>query len=153
MRLRPLALALLIAGFAGPAASADLLEAYELARKGDPQLAAAEASAASAAAGVTQARAALLPQVNGQASLTAQKGDSTSVGTQPDTNSPGQVIFGSSTGTSDTRTRTVGVNLSQSIYDHADYGRLAAAKATAADAEADRAAAEQSLGVRVATAY
>ncbi|MFN8902882.1 MAG: TolC family outer membrane protein [Lysobacteraceae bacterium] len=153
MRLRPLALALLIAGFAGPAASADLLEAYELARKGDPQLAAAEASAASAAAGVTQARAALLPQVNGQASLTAQKGDSTSVGTQPDPNSPGQVIFGSSTGTSDTRTRTVGVNLSQSIYDHADYGRLAAAKATAAAAEADRAAAEQSLGVRVATAY
>lgn len=154
MRLRPLVLALLAIGFAAPAGAADdLLEAYELARKGDPQLAAAEARAAAAAAGVSQARAALLPQVNGQASLQEQQGDSESVGTQPDPNNPGQVIFGRSSGSSDTRTRSLGINLRQSIYDHADYTRLKAARAQAAQAEAQRAAAEQALGVRVARAY
>ncbi|MGL6291541.1 MAG: TolC family protein, partial [Silanimonas sp.] len=84
MRLRPLALALLVAGLAVPASAADLLQAYEMARKGDPQLAAAEARAAAAQAGVTQTRAALLPQVNAQASLSENVGDSVSIGTQPD---------------------------------------------------------------------
>jgi outer membrane protein len=153
MRLRPLVFALLLAGSAGAVSAADLMRAFELARQGDPQLAAAEARAAAARAGVTQARAALLPQIAAQASLTEQQGDSTSVGTQPDPANPGQVLFGRSTGSSDVRTRSVGVNLSQSIYDHADYRRLAAARAQAAAAEADRLAAEQALGVRVATAY
>jgi outer membrane protein len=154
MRLRPLALALLALGLAAPASAADdLLEAYELARKGDPQLAAAEARAAAAAAAVDQTRAALLPQISGQASLQEQKGDSESVGTQPDPNNPGEVIFGRSSGSSDTRTRSYGVNVRQSIYDHADYTRLKAARAQAAQAEAQRLAAEQGLGVRVARAY
>ena len=153
MRLRPLAIALLVAGFAAPASAADLLQAYELARQGDPQLAAAEARAAAAAAGVAQARAALLPQVNGQASLSENVGDSTSIGTFPDPQNPGGVVFGPNTSSSDTRTRSLGVNVRQSIYDHADYARLNAAKAQAAQAEAQRVAAEQALGVRVARAY
>lgn len=153
MRLRPLVLALLAAGLAAPASAADLLQAYELARKSDPQLAIAEARAAAAQAGVTQTRAALLPQVSGQASLSENQGDSESVGTQPDPNNPGQVIFGRATGSSDTRTRSVGINVRQSIYDHADHTRLKAAKAQAAQAEAQRVAAEQALGVRVARAY
>ena len=153
MRLRPLAIALLAAGLALPASAADLLQAYELARKSDPQLAAAEARAAAAQAAVSQSRASLLPQLNGQASLNDNQGDSTSVGTQPDPNNPGGVIFGRATGSSDTRTRSYGINLRQSIYDHADYTRLNAAKAQAAQAEAQLAAAEQALGVRVATAY
>lgn len=154
MRLRPLALALLALGLAAPASAADdLLEAYELARQGDPQLAAAEARAAAAAAAVDQTRAALLPQISGQASVQEQRGDSESVGTQPDPNNPGSVIFGRATGSSDTRTRSYGVNVRQTIYDHADYTRLRAARAQAAQAEAQRLAAEQSLGVRVARAY
>jgi outer membrane protein len=153
MRLRPLAIALLAAGLALPASAADLLQAYELARKSDPQLAAAEARAAAAQAAVSQSRASLLPQLNGQASLNDNQGDSTSVGTQPDPNNPGGVVFGRATGSSDTRTRSYGINLRQSIYDHADYTRLNAAKAQAAQAEAQLAAAEQALGVRVATAY
>ena len=40
LSLRPLTLALLMAGFAGTAGAADLMDAYELARQGDPQLAA-----------------------------------------------------------------------------------------------------------------
>lgn len=153
MRLRPLALALLAAGLAVPASAADLLQAYELARKSDPQLAAAEARAAAAQAGVSQSRAALLPQVNGQASLSDNVGDSTSIGSQPDPNRPGEVIFGEAKGNSDTRTRTYGINVRQSIYDRADYTRLKAARAQAVQAEAQRVAAEQALGVRVARAY
>lgn len=151
MRLRPIAFALLLAGFASTGSAADLKQAYELARKGDPQLAAAEARAEAAQAGVTQARAALLPQVNGSASLTESKGDSTSFSTRP---APGGgVIFDRNTSNSDTRTRSVGVNVRQTIYDRADYTRLDAAKARAAEAEAQRAAAEQGLAVRVARAY
>ncbi len=151
MRLRPIAFALLLAGFASTGSAADLKQAYELARKGDPQLAAAEARAEAAQAGVTQARAALLPQVNGSASLTESKGDSTSFSTRPAEG--GGVIFDRNTSNSDTRTRSVGVNVRQTIYDRADYTRLDAAKARAAEAEAQRAAAEQGLAVRVARAY
>jgi outer membrane protein len=151
MRLRPIAFALLLAGFASTGSAADLKQAYELARKGDPQLAAAEARAEAAQAGVTQARAALLPQVNGSASLTESKGDSTSFSTRPAAG--GGVVFDRNTGNSDTRTRSVGVNVRQTIYDRADYTRLDAAKARAAEAEAQRAAAEQGLAVRVARAY
>lgn len=154
MRLRPLAFALLVLGLVAPVSAADdLFEAYELARQSDPQLAAAEARAAAAAAGVAQVRAALLPQISGQASLEEQQGDSESIGTRPDPNNPGQVSFGRSIGSSDTRTRSYGISVRQTIYNHADYTRLRAARAQAAQAEAQRIAVEQGLGVRVARAY
>ncbi|GIX37797.1 MAG: membrane protein [Silanimonas sp.] len=151
MRLRPLVSALLALGLAAPAWSADLLEAYELARQGDPQLAAAEARAAAARAGVDRARAALLPQVAATASLTDSDGDSTSFGSRPD--GSGGVVFDRNSSSQDSRNRTYGINLTQSVYDHANYTRLKAARAAAAEAEAQRLAAEQALAVRVATAY
>jgi outer membrane protein len=155
MRLRPLALALLAAGLAVPASAADLLQAYELARKSDPQLAAAEARAAAAQAGVSQSRAALLPQISASASLTDSDSENTSFGAfpAPTQTDPDAVGFGPNVSASDTRDRRYGLNLSQSIYDRADYTRLKAARAQAAQAEAQRVAAEQALGVRVARAY
>ena len=155
MRLRPLVLALLAAGYAANASAADLLQAYELARSSDPQLAVAEARAAAAEAQVSQARAALLPQISAQASLTDSEGDNTSFGAfpAPTPTNPDAVGFGPNVNSSDTRNRRYGLNLSQSLYDHADYTRLRAAKAQAAQAEAQRLAAEQALGTRVATAY
>ena len=42
LSLRPLAFAILLAGTAGGASAADLMQAYELARQSDPVLAAAE---------------------------------------------------------------------------------------------------------------
>ena len=155
MRLRPIVLALLAAGLALPASATDLLEAYELARKSDPQLAAAEARAAAAQAQVGQVRAALLPQINAQASLTDSDGESTQFGAFPDPTAanPSNVGFGPNVNASDTRNRRYALNLQQSIYDHADYTRLKAARAQAAQAEAQRLAAEQALGTRVATAY
>ena len=153
MRMRPIALALLLAGMASTAHAADLKDAYALAREGDPQFAAAAANAAANQEGVVQARAALLPQLNAQASLNERQGDSTSIGTQPDPDNPGEVIFGRSTGRSDTRNRSLGVQLNQTIYDHSDYTQLDAARARAEQAQAQLEAAEHALAVRVAEAY
>src|SRR3546814_572374 len=70
MSRRPLALALALAVLLPASASAeDLLQTYELARTGDPQLAAAESSRLAQKEGAVQARARLLPQINGRAPL------------------------------------------------------------------------------------
>lgn len=153
MRLRPLCLALALAGLSGTAAAADLLSAYEQARQSDPQLAAAEAQKRAQHEGVVQGRAALLPQLSADANLSHTNGDGVSVSSQPDRANPGQVIFGQSLGTQDTTTRDYGLNLRQTIYDHSIYTRLSAAKARAAQAEAEYKAAADSLLVRVADAY
>jgi outer membrane protein TolC len=65
MRRYPLALALAIALLPAAAHAEDLLQTYELARAGDPQLSAAEASRRATREGAVQARAALLPQIDG----------------------------------------------------------------------------------------
>lgn len=153
MRLRPLCLALALAGLSGTAAAADLLSAYEQARQSDPQLAAAEAQKLAQHEGVVQGRAALLPQLSAEADISNSNGDGTSVSSQPDPDNPGQVVFGPSKGSSDTTTRDYGLNLRQTIYDHSIYTRLSAAKARAAQAEAEYKAAADSLLVRVADAY
>src|SRR3546814_17157823 len=70
MRRRPLARALALAVLLPASASAeDRLQTYELARTGDPQLAAAESGRLAQKEGAVQARARLLPQINGSASL------------------------------------------------------------------------------------
>ena len=70
MSRRPLALALALAALLPASAFAeDLLQTYELARTGDPQLAAAESGRLAQKEGAVQARAQLLPQINGSASL------------------------------------------------------------------------------------
>lgn len=66
---RSLALALAAALLPMTASAADLLQVYEMARNGDPQLAAAESTRLFDKEGAVQARAALLPQINGQATL------------------------------------------------------------------------------------
>ncbi|RRU03217.1 TolC family outer membrane protein [Stenotrophomonas sp. 278] len=66
---RSLALALAAALLPMTASAADLLQVYEMARNGDPQLAAAESTRLFDKEGAVQARAALLPQLNGQATL------------------------------------------------------------------------------------
>jgi outer membrane protein len=70
MRRLPLAFALAAALTPfGATHAEDLLQTYELARQGDPQYAAAESGRLVTREGAVQARAALLPQVNGSASL------------------------------------------------------------------------------------
>src|SRR5688500_12420453 len=72
--LLPLCLAMLLTGAAGAAHADDLMQAYELARQSDPQLAAAEAQRLQQAEGPVQARSALLPQITGTLGLQDSSG-------------------------------------------------------------------------------
>jgi outer membrane protein len=153
MRLHPLALAVLLTGISAQSQATDLLQAYDLARQSDPQLSAAESQKNAQGEGVVQSRSALLPQISADASLTDSNGDSTGIRSSPDPANPGQVIFGPSTGNSNTRNRDLGLNIRQSIYDHSNYTRLSASKARAQEASADYDAAEDNLTIRLADAY
>ncbi len=147
IRLRPLAFALLIAGLSAQAHATDLVQAYDLARASDPQFAASEAQKNATAEGIVQSRSALLPQVS--ADVTYNKSFSSSSGNQ--------VFAGAPTPTnstySESSSRSSGVNVRQSIYDHSNYTRLGASKARSRAADADYDAAADSLIVRVADAY
>ena len=66
---RSLTLALAAALASGTAQAADLLQTYEMARGGDTQLAIAESNTLYNKEGQVQARAALLPQLSGDASI------------------------------------------------------------------------------------
>lgn len=136
---------------AAPAAATDLMAVYELARASDPQLKAAEAQKFAVGEGVTQARSALLPQINGSAALTDSDSarNSFTVTPRPD----GGVNFGLSEQTSDSRSREYRITLNQAVYDHANYTRLAAARAERSRAESEYEAALDGLFIRVAQAY
>lgn len=150
-RLRPLAAAVVLTLGVASAQAADLMQAWELARESDPQLSAAEASRLAQGEGIVQSRAALLPQISGEASLSDSDGDGTSISTQP--NPDGSVSFGPSSGFSDTRSRNYSLSLGQTIYDHGNYTRLRAARARAEQANADYAAAQHGLMLRVSESY
>lgn len=153
MRLHPLALALLLTGISAQSQATDLLQAYELARQSDPQLSAAESQKNATGEGVVQSRSALLPQISADATLTDSDRDSQSVSAVPNPNVPGGVSFEANNSSSDTRSRDLGLNIRQSIYDHSNYTRLGASKARAKAAESDLDAAEDNLTIRLADAY
>jgi outer membrane protein len=148
--LRPLCLALSIAA-AGSAGAADLMQAYELARQSDPQLAAVEAQRLATGEGVNQSRSALLPQVSATGSFSDSESDSTRFSSQPDAN--GNPIFGINSSVTDGRSRGYEINLQQSVYDHRNYTRLRASRSRADAAGADYDAAVDGLALRVAQAY
>ena len=132
--LRPLTLAMLIAGTSGTAAAADLMDAYQLARQSDPQLAAAESSRDAVGENVVQSRSALLPQLSGSYSIGQ---------TEP---------FGNEA-VGEARSSGFGLTLHQSIYDHSNWTRLGASRLRADQADADYKAAADDLVVRTAAAY
>ena len=138
MSRRPLVLALVLALLPAAAQADDLLQSYTNARASDPQYAAAESSRAIAAERPVQARAVLLPQVNGSVGYDlANRGD-----TDGD---------GSSEGTS--RSANWGVNASQSIFDYGNYTALRAAKALDRAGGFDLDAAGHNLITRTSAAY
>lgn len=146
MSRRPLVLALAFALSPLAVHAEDLLQTYELARAGDPQYSAAESNRLAIKEGSVQARALLLPQLNGSASYTKTRSDST--GTQ---------VFGTtplvSDGSNDNTNKQYGVNLSQMVYDHSNITRLRSANAlsTASDYQLDSAG--DSLITRTSAAY
>ena len=138
MSRRPLVLALVLAMLPAAAQADDLLQSYTNARNSDPQYAAAESSRAIAAERPVQARAVLLPQVNGSVGYDlANRGD---------TDGDGQ-----SDGTS--RSASWGLSAQQSIFDYGNYTALRAAKALDRAGGFDLDAAGHSLITRTSAAY
>ncbi len=146
MRVRSLTLALSLALASASASATDLLEVYQMARNNDPVISAAQSQSLSQQEGAVQARALLLPQLNADA--TYSKGSTDSDGTQ---------IFGSvpfpSNSTNDATSKSWSLTLRQTIFDGAQFSRFSAGKLRANQAEADYAAAEHNLFIRVADAY
>ena len=139
MRLKLLTLALSLAAVSLPSHGEDLLDAYRQARANDPVLAQADATNRAVYEGVPQARALLLPQVNGSLGLTQTSGGS----------SESESLDGSG----HERTRSMSVELDQTILNLADIANLQAAHSTADSQQQTYEAAAQELFVRVATAY
>ncbi|AKC86267.1 TolC family outer membrane protein [Pseudoxanthomonas suwonensis] len=133
---RSLALALAAALATGSAQAADLLQTYEMARNGDPQLAIAESSTLYDKEGQVQARAALLPQLGGDATLRRSR-------TEYDG------VSGSFTGTS----RSYGVSASQTLFNWSQFSSLRAQRALSQAADHNLDAANDDLMVRTAAAY
>lgn len=143
---RAATLACLLAGFAGSAQPKDLVGVFEDALKNDPVIRQADANRLAARESRPQAIAALLPQLNGTATVTRDH----NVGTQP-------FFFGNGivpdTVGVDTTTKGWGLNLRQSVFSWSNWMTLKEASAQVAQAEATYQAAEQQLILRVAQAY
>lgn len=135
MSRRPLALALAVAALLPASAFAeDLLQTYELARSGDPQFAAAESLRLADKEGAVQARADLLPQINGTASI----GRSHVAGEARDL---------------DVTSRSYRATLDQSVFNWSSIANLRAQRALSHAADYDLEAAGDSLITRTSAAY
>ncbi|WP_266183869.1 TolC family outer membrane protein [Dyella humicola] len=140
MRLKLLTLALALSAFPLAGHSEDLLDAYREARANDPVLSQAEATRLAVGEGVTQARALMLPQLNGAYSLTQQPIGSGATN-------------GVLAGSDHSRSRELSATLNQSVVDLSQWANLSAARSTASAQDATYQAAMQDLYVRVTTAY
>ncbi len=146
MTPRPLVIALAALLFPLAAQAEDLLQSYELARSSDPQFSAAESSRLISREGAVQARAALLPQVSGDASYTKSKSDSS--GSQV----LGGQVFTSNTD-SDNTSKQYGLNLRQMVYDHSSITRLRSQSALSQAGDFQLEAAGDSLITRTSASY
>jgi outer membrane protein len=115
----------------GAAHAEDLLQTYELARSGDPQFSAAESGRLVTREGSVQARAALLPNVTGDASIGRPIAD----------------------GDGESTSRDVGVNVRQMVYDHGNFTRLRSANALSQAADFRLDSASDTLITRTSAAY
>lgn len=147
MRLHPLALALLLTGISAQSQATDLLQAYDLARQSDPVLSAAESQKDAIGENVVQSRSVLLPQISADASYSRSNSDSD--GSQ----AVGSIVQAPSVSSNSTTSKSYGVSIRQSIYDHSNYARLGASKLRASQAEADFDTANDALVIRTADAY
>lgn len=146
MTRRPLAhtLAIALATLLPLAAHADdLLQTYELARDSDPQFSAAESTQLLSKEGAVQARAALLPQLNGSASYNRSRSDGQ--------NKVGSALISDSDSTS--TSREYGVNLRQVVWDGGLFSRVRSQNALATAGDFQLKSAGDSLMTRTSAAY
>lgn len=135
MSRRPLVLALALA-LPFTANATDLLQTYELARTGDPQLSVAESNRLFNKEGQVQALGALLPQVSADATLRRSK-------SKPD--------GGSWTDTA--TSRGYGAVVSQTLFDWSRIANLRGQRAISQAADYDLTAANHDLITRTSAAY
>jgi outer membrane protein len=157
MSRRPLALALAavvssIAMLPTAASAEDLMQTYELARAGDPQFAAAESQRDATKEGAVQARAAMLPQIEGNATIrkSRSKGPATDTQRDPDT---GEFIQFTGEIDSETTTRNFGVDATQMVFDRSRFTSLRSQNALSRASDFTLEAAGDSLVTRTSAAY
>jgi len=148
---RVAAVLLVLLPLAGAAQGKDLIGVFQDALQNDPVIRQADANRLAAREARPQALAALLPQLNGTASVTRDH----NTGTQPffATTSTGAPLVIPEPAGVDTTTRGWGLNLRQNVFSWANWMALTGANAQVAQAEATYQAAEQQLILRVAQAY
>lgn len=122
-----------------PALAVDLLGVYELASTNDPQIQAAERRLEASTFQEAIARASLLPSISGN--ISRDFGNS-----QPS-------LDGTDLTDNDIDAENYSLNLRQSIYDDANYGRLTRARSLIAQADAQYATEWQDFLLRVAQRY
>ena len=145
---RPLVFALALAMLPASAFAEDLLQTYELARAGDPQLSAAESDRLATKEGAVQARAAMLPQINGTATLSRSfpQGD-----VMIDTNNDGDPD--TAIDREGATTRTFGVNADQMVFDFSRINTLRSQQAVSRSADFQLESAGDDLVTRTSQAY
>ena len=153
MRRYPLALAIALALLPAAAAHAeDLLQTYELARTGDPQLSAAEASRRATREGAVQARAALLPQVDGSATYRQSRSTGPSTQTQLDPTTGDPIRFSGDSET-ESHSRSLGVDVNQVLFDFGRFSRVKSQSALSEAADFQLRSAGDTLITRTSAAY
>ncbi|HJW45662.1 MAG TPA: TolC family protein, partial [Lysobacter sp.] len=133
----------------------DLLQTYELARAGDPQFSAAESGRLATREGSVQARARLLPQIGGEASLsrsrtTSSVSDLIDLDNDPST-PPVAVDFGNEE--TELTSRDYRISASQMVYDHSNFTRLKSANALSEASDFQLESAGDNLITRTSAAY
>lgn len=149
---RRLVLALAFALLPATAAAEDLLQAYELARAGDPQFAAAESGRLFNREGAVQARAAMLPQIDGSASISRSrsKGPATENVRDPNT---GEFVQFSGNSNTEVTSRRLGVDASQMLFDMSLFTNLRSQNALSRASDFQLEAAGDNLITRTSAAY
>ncbi len=148
---RAIGIALLSLCAATTVSAADLLSVYQDALTNDPQIREAEATRKAAREARPQAWAALLPQIDGQASITRGTQDSSRQFSQLGPNN--QPVVFNQVVHSEPDTRGWSINLRQNVFSWANWATLRASSYQVAQAQADYQVAEQDLISRVAQRY
>src|SRR5215831_467281 len=154
---RAATLTLVLLAFPLAAPAKDLIGVFEDALHNDPVIRQADANRLAARESKPQALAALLPQINGTAGWTRDhnSGIQTQIFSVPNPNKPAtqQLITAELPDTIDGTTYQWGLNLRQNVFSWSNWMALKAASHEVAQAEANYAAAEQQLILRVSQAY
>ncbi len=131
-----------------------LRDIYELAVKNDAKLQGAEATYKANLETEQQAKARLLPQINGNASLGRTKRDQDSESLTGDlTATPPNLSIGNVNTQTNTTDKTWGVNLTQTLFDLPAWFSFKSGRVISEQAKAQFGADQQDLIVRVADAY